>query len=206
MGELTDRELFLRCCEGDEEAWSVLYGYVLSITRWARWGLDDMAEDVAQAVVLHLMERGLAMVRSADAFRSFVRRTTINRVLDHFRAGEVRLRHRGRPSVEDDRPEADPIVSYPDEGPTVESQAVSRHDLARWDPVLERLAALGVAREELVLAFDFTVMSDHSLTHEMISMRDQALGWVDHFISVQIKRCLEHFRQAALTAGLLEPN
>ncbi len=199
MGELTDRELFLRCCEGDEEAWSVLYGYVLSITRWARWGLDDAAEDVAQAVVLHLMERGLAMVRSADAFRSFVRRTTINRVLDHFRAGEVRLRHRGRPSVEDDRPEADPIVSYPDEGPTVESQAVSRHDLARWDPVLERLPGYCKGVLQAYMEYQLGLVESYREIAER-------LGRPLNTVSVQIKRCLEHFRQAALTAGLLEPN
>ena len=199
MGELTDRELFLRCCEGDEEAWSVLYGYVLSITRWARWGLDDMAEDVAQAVVLHLMERGLAMVRSADAFRSFVRRTTINRVLDHFRAGEVRLRHRGRPSVEDDRPEADPIVSYPDEGPTVESQAVSRHDLARWDPVLERLPGYCKGVLQAYMEYQLGLVESYREIAER-------LGRPLNTVSVQIKRCLEHFRKAALTAGLLEPN
>jgi hypothetical protein len=45
--------------------------------------------------------------------------------------------------------------------------------------VLRRLAALGVAREELILAFDFVVSSDHSLTHEMLSMRDQAFAWLD---------------------------
>ncbi len=199
VGELTDRELFLRCCEGDEEAWSVLYGFVLSITRWARWGLDDAAEDVAQAVVLHLMERGLAMVRSADAFRSFVRRTTINRVLDHFRAGEVRLRHRGRPSVEDDRPEADPIVSYPDGGPTVESQAVSRHDLARWDPVLERLPGYCKGVLQAYMEYQLGLVESYREIAER-------LGRPLNTVSVQIKRCLEHFRQAALTAGLLEPS
>lgn len=41
------------------------------------------------------------------------------------------------------------------------------------------LVTYGVAREDLVLAFDFTVRSDHQLTHQMLSMRDQAFAWLD---------------------------
>ncbi|MFQ5893449.1 MAG: RNA polymerase sigma factor [Nitrospinota bacterium] len=197
MRQVSDRELYLRCCQGDEEAWSYLYGYVLSITRWARWGLGDVAEDVAQAVVLHLMERGLAMVRSADAFRSFVRRTTINRVLDHYRSGEVRFRHRGRPPEAGDRPEADPVLSRPDAGPTVEAQAVSRHDLARWSPLLERLP--GYCREVLQAYMEYRLGLVES--YREIAER---LGRPINTVSVQIKRCLEHFRQAAVQAGLVE--
>jgi hypothetical protein len=48
----------------------------------------------------------------------------------------------------------------------------------RLEPLLRWLARQGVAREELILAFDFVVSSDHSLTHEMLSMRDQAFRWL----------------------------
>ncbi len=47
------------------------------------------------------------------------------------------------------------------------------------EPVLQRLSQVGVHRQSLILAFDFQVMSDHSLTFEMLSMRDQALAWRD---------------------------
>ncbi len=56
----------------------------------------------------------------------------------------------------------------------------------RLIPVLERLISLGVDPSELVLAFDFTVMSDHSLTHELLSMRDQSLAFVDQAIDAGI--------------------
>ena len=42
-------------------------------------------------------------------------------------------------------------------------------------PVLE---ANGIAREDLVLAFDFTVASTRDLTGEMLSMRDQTFEWL----------------------------
>jgi hypothetical protein len=43
---------------------------------------------------------------------------------------------------------------------------------------LERLEQLGVDRSGLVLAFDFVVQSQESLTGDMLSMRDQALDWL----------------------------
>ncbi|RIL07305.1 MAG: hypothetical protein DCC71_03635 [Proteobacteria bacterium] len=44
--------------------------------------------------------------------------------------------------------------------------------------VFPALAAAGVARGDLVLAFDFTVASDRDLTGAMLSMRDQAFAWL----------------------------
>jgi hypothetical protein len=49
----------------------------------------------------------------------------------------------------------------------------------RIEPLLRWLEREGVAREELILAFDFVVSSDFSLTHEMLSMRDQAFDWLE---------------------------
>jgi hypothetical protein len=49
----------------------------------------------------------------------------------------------------------------------------------RLEPVFERLDDFDVERDELILAFDFVVSSDESLTSEMLSMRDQAFEWLD---------------------------
>ncbi len=55
-------------------------------------------------------------------------------------------------------------------------------DLAARKPAFEdifaRLAQAGVPRTELILAFDFTTQSDFGLTHQMLSMRDQAFAWL----------------------------
>ena len=55
----------------------------------------------------------------------------------------------------------------------------------RVGDTIERLKQLrpDLVIGDLQLAFDFTVMSDHNLTHEMVSMRDQALAWVDDQIA-----------------------
>jgi hypothetical protein len=44
--------------------------------------------------------------------------------------------------------------------------------------IFPQLAAAGVPRENLVLAFDFTTQSEDQLTHQMLSMRDQAYVWL----------------------------
>ena len=198
MHQVSDRELFLRCCQGDEEAWGYLYGYVLSVARWPQWGLGGSAEDVAQTVLLQLMEKGLGMVRSADAFRSFVKRSTINRVHDHHRAGEVRFRHRGRPLGAEERPDADPVDSRPDRGPTVESKVLAGRDLARWSPLIEGLPGYCKGVLQAYMEYKLGLLESYREIAER-------LGRPLNTISVQIKRCLEHFRRAALKAGLLEP-
>jgi hypothetical protein len=54
-------------------------------------------------------------------------------------------------------------------------------------PVLRRLHRLGIPTRDLVLAFDFTVQSDHQLTHQMLAMRDQAFAWLDEQIAADVQ-------------------
>ena len=50
---------------------------------------------------------------------------------------------------------------------------------AAMESIFTTLASHGVARAELVLAFDFVVQSEQQLTGAMLSMRDQAYAWLD---------------------------
>lgn len=197
MREASDRELFLRCCSGDEEAWRHLYGYVLSIARWPRWGLGEAAEDLAQTVLLSLMEKGLRMVRSADSFRGFVRRTTINRILDHYKSGEVRFRHWGRDPDADEGTAPDPMASYPDERPSPEVRVLIKQDLKRWGALLGSLPAYCTSVIQAYMEYRLGLLE---------SYRDIArkVGRPVNTVSVQIKRCLEQFRLAAQKAGIFE--
>lgn len=45
--------------------------------------------------------------------------------------------------------------------------------------IFKRLEKAGIPRKDLILAFDFVVQSDHSLTHQMLAIRDQGLAWLD---------------------------
>jgi hypothetical protein len=72
--------------------------------------------------------------------------------------------------------EAEPVfAAIRDRRPSTIPAVEERRE--QLDPILNRLASQGVAREQLVLAFDFVVQSDTSLTHEMLSMRDQSFAW-----------------------------
>ena len=197
MREVSDRELYLRCCQGDEEAWGYLFSYVLSIARWGKWGLGDRAEDIAQAVVLSLMERGLAKVRQADSFRSYVKRTTVNRVLDHFRSGEVRFRSRPRPLSGEDPSRAEPLRNVPDGGLAVDERAAIRRDLGRWKGLLDSLPSYCKSVLAAYMEYRLGLLE----SYREIAKR---VGRPLNTVSVQIKRCLERLRQVARGAGLME--
>lgn len=72
---------------------------------------------------------------------------------------------------------AEPVFAAIRDGSPSDLPAVEERR-AGLEPVLERLAGLGVERSDLILAFDFTVQSDHSLTHEMLTMRDESFAWL----------------------------
>ena len=73
---------------------------------------------------------------------------------------------------------AEPVFAAIRDGRASELPAVEARR-AELEPLLERLAELGEARDGLVLAFEFVVQSDASLTHEMLAMRDQSFAWLE---------------------------
>jgi hypothetical protein len=63
-----------------------------------------------------------------------------------------------------------------DNRPTTIDAVAQRRAL--FDDIFARLAAAGIDRSDLVLAFDFSVQSDQTLTGQMLSMRDQSFAWL----------------------------
>ncbi len=49
---------------------------------------------------------------------------------------------------------------------------------SQFEDLFTRLADAGIARGDLILAFDFYVQSDQGLTSQMLSMRDQSFAWL----------------------------
>jgi hypothetical protein len=73
--------------------------------------------------------------------------------------------------------EAEPaFAALRDERPTDVAAILARR--AQFAEIFATLAANSIARDELVLAFDFVVQSDVGLTGQMLSMRDQAFAWL----------------------------
>lgn len=73
------------CLRGDEAAWAYLYNYVLSIARSPRFRLRETPEDMAQSIVCHLLEKGIDRLKDSRAFRAYVRRVSVNLILDSFK-------------------------------------------------------------------------------------------------------------------------
>ena len=75
---------------------------------------------------------------------------------------------------------------------------------AQIAPVIERLRQLGYDHRDLIIAFDFLVQSDHSLTHEMLSMRDQSLAWLDQQVQAGTQTFTANVQE--LNPGCADPN
>jgi hypothetical protein len=79
-------------------------------------------------------------------------------------------------------PDGTPVTAEPafaalrDQRPTDIQAIVSRQ--SQFEDIFSHLTVAGVARSELVLAFDFVVQSDAGLTGQMLSMRDQSFAWL----------------------------
>ncbi len=79
-------------------------------------------------------------------------------------------------------PDGTPVTAEPafaafrDQRPTDIQAILTRQ--AQFEDIFSHLTAAGIARNELVLAFDFVVQSDQGLTAQMLSMRDQAFAWL----------------------------
>ncbi len=80
-------------------------------------------------------------------------------------------------------PAGEPVVAEPafaalrDRTPTAVPAIEARR--AAMEALFDRLAAHGVGRDDLILAFDFTTRSQQQLTEQILSMRDQAYAWLD---------------------------
>ncbi|MCP5058935.1 MAG: hypothetical protein GY937_19710 [bacterium] len=74
--------------------------------------------------------------------------------------------------------EAEPAFAAIRDGHPTDIQAV-KDQRARLRPVFKKLHRAGIDRRDLILAFEFTVQSEHGLTHQMLTMRDASLEWLD---------------------------
>ena len=73
---------------------------------------------------------------------------------------------------------AEPAFAALRDGKPTDIGAIESRRLNMDTQVFGVLEANGIARGDLVLAFDFVVQSEHQLTHQMLAMRDQAYAWL----------------------------
>lgn len=144
---------------------------------------DDRSLDVDSPTVIVDADTGERVLHIAEldarATATPARQALVLRPLRSLTPGHrylVALRHLVRDDGSAVAPEA-PFAALRDRRPSDIPQLVARR--AAMEDVFARLASFGIARDSLQLAFDFTTQSDHQLTHQMLSMRDQAFAWLE---------------------------
>jgi hypothetical protein len=75
-----------------------------------------------------------------------------------------------------DQPTPPPLFDRIAGGDPPEGDALAQAEAARMPDILASLAAAGIKRDDLVVAWDFVTGSDEQLTSHVLSMRDQALA------------------------------
>jgi len=192
FSRLEDTKLFDLCEKGDEPAWAYLFSYVHGITRWKRWNLGSNAEDIVQNVMLTLIEKGIRMVKDHKNFRAFVKRVTINKILDSYKTPET--------------------TALPDD---------DRHDYAlktigKENPEHNASEKKMIHEEIVTLSLKIIRELPQYCQELMKTYLDYQLGLVSSYqeiadtlklsintVSVQIKRCLDQLRRHR-NFGLLE--
>lgn len=130
--------------------------------------------------VLHFVEKD-ARVASPDRQIVFLRPA---RSLAPGRRYIVAVRDLVSPGGAPVEPEA-PFRVLRDDRPSTLPELEARR--ARFEDIFQRLEDAGVARDDLLLAWDFTTQSEHTLSHQMLSMRDQSFAWLDAQIDAGVQ-------------------
>lgn len=173
-------DLYARCLRGETSAWEEVHHRVLSICRWARWRIADRAEDVASSVLVSLLEGGLDALRDPAKLDPFLRRVTINRILDE-------LRSRREIAAEDDWLEQESVETTRS-APSVVKKVIDREAAAK---VIASIEALGDSCRRLLDAY----LSYRVGLIESYRELESLLGSKAGVISVQVRRCLERLRR-----------
>jgi len=183
IAKVSDSDLFEMCLRGEEEAWAYVYNLVLGICRWPRWNLRDSAEDLAQAIVLFLLEKGLKECREKPSFRAFVRKVAVNKILDSFKTPS-RLWKRKWASATS--PQADITDRLPSTDPLPEDVLMKKAAFEIVQRVFEKIPRM--CREVLTEYFRYK-MGFYESYNELSKVLHRPIGT----ISAQVRRCLDQF-------------
>lgn len=195
FSSISDSDLYERCCKMDQTAWAYLYNYVLSITRWPRWNLGHESEDIAQTVALSLMEKGLELLKEETSFRSFVKRVTVNRILDHYKKKKgVPLSSEGQVM---DKSGKNPQATLGSSDPGPEDHVGARGALSVFLSILKDLPEYCRRVIKRYMAYQMGEI----LSYEEMA---QGLNLSVSTVGVQIKRCKDMIRQDERFRDLLD--
>jgi RNA polymerase sigma factor (sigma-70 family) len=82
---IKEEELYDMCKRGEQEAWQYVFNYIVFVCKGAGMKDDDDKNDMAQSIILNLLDGGLAKCKRKESFKTFLKVVTINRVIDNYR-------------------------------------------------------------------------------------------------------------------------
>ena len=183
FSKLPNDDLYQMCLRGEESAWAYVYNYVLCIARSPRWGLRDTPEDMAQSIVCHLLNQGIDNVRKHTAFRSFVKRVSINFILDSFKKKQIPLQVGNQ--TDSDRSEQLPDPPSNNPGP---EEMVLSNELAR---IIGK--AIGMLSQKCQVVLNAYVDYKFGYFQSYKALAEH-FGKSIGTLSSQVKRCLDQLR------------
>lgn len=176
--------LYHRCLSWDDgAAWAEVRAIALSVARRRGGRVASEAEDIANAVVLKLLEDGaLEKVKDPAAFRGYVAVIAAREVTDRLRAPS----HVRRVHQRDDSEDSDAILTRnPDPAPDALQVAADRE---AWAIVYEELSRMSEASRKVLLTYVRHILLDPQGSYETLT---RALKAKRGTISSQVTRCLD---------------
>ena len=178
---ISNEELYEMCLSSDESAWEYLYNYVLQITWWPKWNLRGSQEDLAQSIILFLMEKGIHKVEVKASFRNFVKKVAINKIKDSFKSPAIE-----RKSIEDQITTQDGeslTAQYPFNAPSPEDVAMEKDLQSLIEKVLKKMPDHCASLLKEYFKYKLGYIEDYN---ELSAIMNRPIGT----ISAQIRRCL----------------
>lgn len=168
MAKLPPKEIYEGCCRNDDGAWDLVFRLCVQIG--GRAGLGDAVKDIAQNVVLELIDGKIRRVENPDGFNAFVRQMMSFAIINHLRNPREKT---------DPEPVTDPTAPDPSPEDRVSSQQMQQS-------VWEILADLG-PRCRRVLQLSTT-----GYKHREIA---DLLGVPINTVSTWVRRCIQRFQE-----------
>lgn len=181
---IPDEDLYGMCAEGDEGAWQYMYNYILTICKWKKWDLKDGPDELAQEIILHLIEKAIKKLDKKDSFRAFVKMVTINKIKDSFKIPPMQ-------SIDDpvrSRKGEEFVPEYSDPRPLQDTVLTNLEIVSVIDKAIGKLAKECQRVVNEYLKFKLGLYDDYKELSSVLKMPVPT-------ISSKVTRCLEKLTQ-----------
>jgi len=182
---MKSKDLYKMCKNGDSQAWTYVYNRILKIAKSPKWNLRDEPEDLANDIFIHLHENAFDKVKDKGiAFKSFIYRATVNKILDSFRKRQIATR-----SIDSPDEHKEQLYLKHNNNKSDSEKSLIQKDLI--NNIYKKISTLPEhCKEVLPYYFDYKIGVYESFK-ELSIILGKAVGT----LSSQINRCIKLIRE-----------